>query len=538
MKKNIIILQFFLVLCFFVLGARLFVLQVIQGKSNLIKAENNRVRKNIVEPPRGLIFDRHQQVLVNNEAQYYLLLPEGKRQIISRDEALQLQAQKKDANLKIKLVRKYLFGETFSHVIGYLGEVSEKELEEEKLDLKGYSVGSLIGRSGIESEYEKQLRGREGSELLEVDTNGVPIRKIGYIAPESGKKLTLALDKNLQEIAEKEMKNRKGAVIVSKPDTGEIMVLYSSPSFDPNVFLGEGTQSDLAKIIMDEKNIPLLNRGISGLYSPGSTFKIVTSIAGLSEKVITPSTTITDPGVIVLGAYRYSNWYYTGHGGLEGEVNLKKALARSVDTYFYKLGEKIGAENLTKWAKIFGLDEKSQIDIPGEVPGFIATPEWKKKVKGEDWFLGNTYHLAIGQGDLIMTPLSVNLMTNVIANNGKLCKPRVLRIGEENTPYKAECRQLPIKEEYINDVKDGLIAVCSPGGTAGSFSLLPFKSACKTGTAETGYGKTTHAWFTAFAPSDDPQISVTVLLERGGEGSTVSAPIAKEILKAYFKEQY
>lgn len=518
-----------------------FQLQVIEGKQNRLLADTNRIRRVLIQAPRGIIFERHGRILALNQPEYFLVENGEKKKSISRDEALQLQVEKNDSNLTVFLRREYSLGAAFSHLVGFLGEVSEEELLKDKLDLKGYQVGNLLGRSGVEAQYENLLKGHDGSELIEVDTTGKTFRLAGKILPDPGKNLTLAVDGELQRLAigafEKIAGEKaKGAIIASIPQTGEILLLYSSPSFDPNIFIKGDEQEKLLKVIRDETNRPLVNRVIAGIYPPGSTFKIVTATAGLQEGKITPATLISDPGVIVINEYRFPNWYFLSTGGTEGEVNLKKALSRSVDTYFYKVGELVGAENLIKWAKEFSLDRTFGIDLPSEVPGFIATPEWKEKNRGEKWFLGNTYHLAIGQGDIALTPLGVNLMTAVIANNGKICKPRVLRIGAENTPYQVECRELAIKKEYLEEIKKGMTAACSLGGTAGSFSYLPFSSACKTGTAETGDGKTAHAWFTVFVPVENPQIVLTVLVEKGGEGSSVSAPIAKEILKEFFRE--
>jgi len=312
------------------------------------------------------------------------------------------------------------------------------------------------------------------------------------------------------------------------------LILYSSFSFDPNLFI-KSDSSEVLRIINDETKRPLFNRAISGIYPPGSTFKIVTAVAGLEEGKITPQTLIADTGIITVGAYKYTNWYFTQYGKTEGEINLEKAIGRSTDTFFYKLGEMVGAEKLIEWARRFGLDKSFGLDLPGEAAGFIGTPEWKEKVKKESWFLGNTYHLAIGQGDLALTPLGVNLMTAAIANGGKVCVPRILRIGEKNTFYKEECRDLGIKRETLETVKRGMVKACASGGTGWPFFDFKPEVACKTGTAETGDGKTTHAWFTVFAPVENPEIVLTVLVEKGGEGSGVAAPIAKEILKKYFE---
>lgn len=534
-RKSIIFSVFLVSFLFLILLGRLFQLQIINGKENLFLADNNRARRLTVRAPRGLLIDRHGEALVQNSPVYIIKNDKEKNEEITREKALELQSQ--NQNVIISTKRKYLEGNSFAHLIGYLGEVSAEELRSGKLDLKGYSGGSLIGRSGIEEWYENELKGKDGSELLEINTSGEIIRNIDRVLPTPGKKLTLAVDKKLQSIAASQMEGKKGAVIATNPQNGEVLIYYSSPSYDLNIFSDEKRNNELVKLIKDEENMPLLNRIIAGLYQPGSTFKIVTSIAGLEEGKITADTLINDPGVLEVAGFKYANWYYTQYSRTEGEVNLVKAISRSTDTYFYKLGEYIGIENLAKWAKTFGLDRVFGIDLPGELSGFVGTPEWKQKTRGEGWFLGNTYHMSIGQGDLDLTPLGVNLMTGVVANGGKICIPRVLRIGFENTPYEAECRDVGIKKEYLDLVKKGMIGACSTGGTAYPFFGFKPTVACKTGTAEVGDdGKTTHAWFTVFAPADDPQIVLTVLVERGGEGSAVAAPIAKEILKEYFRE--
>lgn len=531
-ERKIRVLEIFLIFLFLILLGRLFHLQVVQGRENRLLADTNRIQKTIIGSPRGLILDRHGEILAGNVPEYLLDDKE-----ITREEALNLQAEQTDTDLVIGFRREYNFGKEFAHLIGFLGEVTDKELTEEKLGLKGYSLGDLIGRMGLEAQYEDILRGQKGSEGVEVDTTGRIVRRMSKILPIPGKSLTLSVDKKLQDVAEKAMGDQKGAVVASNPKNGEILVLYSSPSFEGDVFLDKKRQNEVVKLIKDEENVPLLNRVISGIYPPGSTFKIVTSIAGLEEGKISPEMLVEDPGVLEVNNFKFANWYFTQYGRTEGKINLARAIARSTDTYFYKVGEWLGAEKLIAWAKKFGLDKTTGIDLPGEVSGFIATPEWKEKYRNESWFLGNTYHLSIGQGDISLTPLNVNLMTSVVASNGNICKPRVLRIDAENTPYKEECRSLGIKKEYLAVVKKGMIDACSPGGTGSPFFDFKPLVACKTGTAEISNDKITHAWFTVFAPADDPQIVLTVLVEKGGEGSAVAAPIAKEILTEYFKNQ-
>lgn len=557
MKQKISLLSLLIVIIFFGLFLRAFKLQIIDGKKNQELAENNRIMKVKISGPRGTIFDRHGEVLAKN-LPIFKTVKDGKEVVIGRDEALKLQAAGDDDNLFLGFSRNYPGREVFSHIVGYLGEVSEEEINQSISPAQNYSLGDLIGRTGIEKFYENSLRGTDGGELVEVDTNGKILRRLGKEEPLPGKDLFLAVDAGLQKIAAAEMAGKKGAVVASNPENGEILILYSSPSYDPNIFL-QKSEEKLNALLEDKTDLPLLNRAISGTYPPGSVFKIVTTVAGLEDKKITKNTLINDPGVIYVGSYKYANWYFTGYGKTEGEINVVRAIKRSTDTFFYKLGEMVGIERLVFWAKKFKLDQIFGLDLEGEVPGFIPSPEWKQKVMGEPWFLGNTYHLSIGQGDLALTPLGINMMTAAVANEGKFCQPRMLKVGSDE---KIEFQKIGIKQETIDIVKEGMIGVCSTGGTAYPFfdfrvptrnqgsgeqsepgSYFVPQVACKTGTAEyLEDGKTkTHAWFTVFTLPEEnslleeKSLVLTVLVEGGGEGSSVAAPIAKEILKEFFK---
>ena len=457
---------------------RLGSLQLLSGGKYRVLADENRVKKIRIAAVRGKILDRN---------------------------GLDLRS----------------LGEAAGHVVGYVGEVNEQEVGLLREQGQKYEIGSQIGRSGLEQEYEEQLRGIDGGQLVEVDPHQEVVRNLGKSDPKPGSDLQTSLDANLQTVAYAALAGRKGAVVVSNPKTGEILALVSSPGFDPQNI----------KKSLNDANMPLLNRTIGGIYPPGSTFKIVTVVAALMEKKADRNFTYDDQGVIKIGSFSYTNWYYNQYGKTEGVVGWEKALARSVDTFFYKVGEMVGPNLLAAWANDFGMGKKTGIDLSGEVTGLIPTPEWKERVKQEKWFLGNTYHMAIGQGDVLATPLQVNLMTNVIAAGGKKCKPHL------NKGLSAKCQVLSIDEKILEIVKDGMIGACSKDGTA--FPLFDFKPqiACKTGTAEyiLANGKTgTHAWLTAFAPVEDPTISVTVLVEGGGEGSRVAAPIARKILAKYF----
>jgi len=514
-----------LVIGFLVLLGRLFELQIIFGTKNRALAEGNRIKREILPAPRGMIYDRNGKELVRNAPIYRKKVGEDCQEktgecfvMISREEALRMEAKGETEGLRMDIGREYLYGETLAHVLGYLGEVNEDEVK------KGFfKPGDLVGRMGVEEQYDPLLRGQDGGEVFEVDAQGNKIREIGKIEPISGKSLYLSIDAEISKVVYEALEKKPGAVVATEPQTGQILVLVSSPSFNPN---------DINSQSLSDKSLPFFNRAIGGVYPPGSTFKIATSVAGLEEGKIDSQTTWNDTGEIRVGDYSYKNWYFTQYGKTEGTINLVKAIQRSTDTFFYKVGEWVGPKKLSQWALAFGLGKKTGVDLPSEATGFVPTPEWKEKFKGERWFLGNTYHFAIGQGDLLATPLQINMMTEVIANNGRLCSPRVEKVDDKG---KKACQDLKLKQTTINLVKEGMKGVCSPGGTAFPFFEFQPQVACKSGTAEfvNAEGKT-HAWLTSFAPVDNPEIVATALLEGGGEGSYEAAPVVKKLMEAWF----
>jgi len=500
---------------FLLLAGRLFELQIIFGQKNRAIADGNRIKKIIEPAPRGMIYDRSGREVVRNIPIYKKCIAVDKCQILAREEALKLEAQNKTEDLRLGIGRDYLYGKAVAHVLGYLGEAGEAEVGSGE-----YELGDLVGRTGVEEKYNTVLNGQSGGELIEVDSLGNKIREIGKIAPVSGKDLFLSVDAELSRTAYEAMEGRAGAVVASEAKTGRILALVSSPSFNPNEITSQS---------LNDPTLPFFNRAIGGAYPPGSTFKIVTATAGLEEGKIDAKTIFEDTGQIRVGDFVYKNWYFTQYGKTEGKINLVRAIKRSTDTFFYKVGEWVGPQKLAEWGRVFGLGKKTGIELPGEVGGLVPDPEWKQQNTGERWFLGNTYHFAIGQADLLTTPLQINMMTGVIANNGKLCQPTVLQGSE------SQCQDLKLKTETLELIKEGMKGVCSTGGTAFPFFDFTPAVACKTGTAEFGDPKNrTHAWLTAFAPVDDPQIVVTVLVEAGGEGSYVAAPIAKKILEVWF----
>jgi penicillin-binding protein 2 len=579
MRERLFILL--LILGFGILVIRLFVLQVIQGSYWRELAEGNRIKITKLPATRGVVYDRNGKLLVRNT-------PQG---------------------------REYLYGETLAHVLGYIGQVNQEELgacdsaardpfsksllRDSDGNLFGssaaisvspsesnsrknsddsrqlgdarivkaheigqtspqncsYSAGDLVGKMGIEKEYDSVLRGVDGGILEEVNAHGQKIRQLSQKQPVSGENLKLTIDVDLQQKISQSLKGKKAAAVAQDPRTGQVLALFSSPSFNPNFFTLQSIEStesgkininqEINKIIND-KNQPMFNRTIGGVYPPGSTFKIVTSLAALQEGKITSSTQIEDTGQISAGGRTFGNWYFKQYGKLEGLINIVQAIQRSNDIFFYRVGELLGIDKLSWWAKKFYLGSLTGIDLPGEEKGLVPDKNWKKEVKGENWYLGDDFITAIGQGDVLTTPLQVNVLAQTVANNGILCRPHLV-----DSPGAKNCNDLGIKKEYISLVKEGMKEVCAVGGTGWPFfdfgtggpatTSADFKRievACKTGTAEAAGEKAQpHAWFTVFAPVDNPEIALTILIENGGEGSSIAGPIAKDILKWWLENK-
>ncbi|MEK7587545.1 MAG: penicillin-binding transpeptidase domain-containing protein [Patescibacteria group bacterium] len=591
---------------FFVLIWRLFTLTVIDGRRYRMLADGNRIKELVRHAPRGLLLDRTGKPLVANIPQYRLIAPCGTGSVctkrLSKEEGEQLEKDGLPAGqfLEVDYSRQYLYSSSLAHVVGYTGELSEKELATEYFSLRTYRTGDRVGRTGAEAVYEDRLRGRDGKELVEVDAQGRILRILGRDPEEKGEDITLSLDANLARVAEAAFAGvaksgvvDRGAVVATKPTTGEVLVLYSSPSYDPNLFSLGMSQAQYEALVNDPA-IPMFMRAIAGVYPPGSTFKIVTSVAGFEEGVITKDTTVEDTGIIKIGVFTFPNWYFLQYGKTDGVVDLVKALQRSNDIFFYKVGEWLGVTKLTGWARRVGLGKPLGIELAGEASGLLPDPAWKatrfdtaadRAARNDQWYLGDTYHMAIGQGYLLTTPLQVNAWTNVIANGGKVCKPTI----EKTTNSKQQtinCKDLGIKKDTIDLITEGMRKACEPGGTGwplfnfsvnastrqrvneehkesspsadalihGRNDTIFVPVACKTGTAEFGDPQNrTHAWFTVFAPvksgsglensettphldaiRGEPEISITVLVEGAGEGSSVAAPVAKKILEEWF----
>lgn len=502
---------------FAILIGRLAELQVIKGGYFRSLADGNRIRRVPITAPRGEILARGGETLVGNrESKTWVTFnPENGFEKKPVDESTPAD------EIITEWQRDYLLGSDFAHVSGYLGQANENEVGKVSPNCtpKGpLKLGDWIGRGGLEQQYGCTLRGVDGEEMVEVDTFGHKIRTIGRRNPQPGQDLKTTIDYDLQRKVASIVNQLDGKIAVIATDgKGEILAFYSYPSFDP---------ARVSDYLIDE-NLPLFNRVIGGAYHPGSVFKLVTAAAALQEKKIDNDFRYDDPGILTVNGFTYANWYFTQYGGKEGEIGLTRAIARSTDTFFYKVGELLGPDLLAQWAGKFGVGKPTGVDLPGEVAGLVPTPAWKKDYKNENWFLGNTYHMSIGQGDLTTTPLEVNLFTSAVVNDGMLCRPHI----EEADP---QCQRVPVDDKYFEEIKQGMFEACQSGGTGYPFFDFEPKVLCKTGTAETEDKDKTHAWFTVAAPHDNPEIVLTILVEKGGEGSKVAAPIAHDILDYWF----
>jgi penicillin-binding protein 2 len=520
-----------LILLFLILFAKLFETQIIKGDYYRQLSEQNRIRHVVLPAPRGKILASNgEEIATNVSVKKRIKLVDGGDFSVTDD-----LTNMTEEELVTDYIRVYPLGDELSHALGYLAKVGPNEIGKinPKCPQKGPRLSDqLIGKTGLEEEYECLLAGIPGEELIEVNTNGNQIRVLGKREPIAGKDIKISLDYGLQKEVAKEMTGKKGAAVVTDA-SGRILAFYSNPTFDPNLFIGKNHSQEISALL-NNKDLPFFDRAISGTFHPGSVFKPITVLAALQEGAISKNFTYEDPGIITINNFSYANWYFTQYGRTEGLINLTRALARSTDTFFYTIGAMVGPDAIAKWANIFGLGSPTGIDIPGEVGGLIPTPDWKKEYKKEAWFLGNTYHMAIGQGDVAVTPIEINTYISAIANGGSLCRPHFF-LGSGNP----DCKELNLKQTNLDLIKEGMEAVCTTGGTGYTFFDFPdqhggIKVACKTGTAEVGTVGASHAWFTMFAPVNDPQIVATVLIEGGGEGSSVAGPIARKIADYYF----
>lgn len=559
-------------------------LTIFKGDYYRAVAKENRLRVSYIKAPRGKIFDRSGNILVYNIPSLDLvfdtrsfngeialsqeqleqlkrIFPERYDELLeninneSKEEEIVLllrDIEQKEALLTNEnyekfpgvmvtktAIRDYSDGLIFSNVIGYEGKIKKEELEENE----NYLLTDSIGKKGVEKYYEKYLRGEPGKINIEVDSKGQVIRELGVVNPKSGDDLVLNIDSQLQKkifdslsgVLEKEGL-KAGAAVALDPRNGAVLAMVSVPSFDNNLFAQGISNEDYSKLINDE-NKPMFNRAISGEYAPGSTFKPVMASAALTEGVINESTQIESRGGISIG-----NWFF-GDWKAHGFTDVRKAIAVSSDVFFYSVGggyggiRGIGIENIKKYANLFGYGELSGVDIPNEATGFIPTEKWKEEKIGEKWYVGNTYHASIGQGYITATPLQIANSIAVVANGGTLYKPKVvsqIKKGEETIYNKAEIiRNNFINPKILETVREGMRMTVEEG-TAQMLKDLPVKVAGKTGTAQFGNDKKVHGWFVSFAPYENPEIVMVVLVEGQEEDGFNAVPVTHEVYNWYF----
>jgi penicillin-binding protein 2 len=586
-----------LIFFFATLAARLWYLQILQGDQYAKLAQNNRVRTVDIAAPRGNILDRKGREIVTNKPSFNVVWVREKNRIdeelikkvaailavdpsdllarirkmagtpghipirlaenIEWDKVAYIENNRMDMpGIKIEVVpqRVYHYGNLASHMIGYLAEISKEDLTDAETDI--YRPGDMTGKMGLERLREKDLRGEKGREYMEVNSLGFEQRNLKGLEPLPGSDIQLTLDVDLQQAAEKIMmdENKSGAVVAVEVNTGRLLLVASSPVLDLSKFLG-GISSKNWKEMLDNPHHPLINKTVQGQYPPASTYKIVTALAGLAEGIITPDSTVYCPGSYRFGNRSYRCWKYKGG---HGTVNLKRALSESCDVYFYHLGQRLGVNRLANYASHLGLGKKTGVEIEHEKSGLIPTSEWKLKRYGKPWQDGETLSVAIGQGFNLVTPLQLAMMTAAVANGGRLYKPSIIETvrdpdGHIVERFKAtELDHFTGQERALHLLKEGLIeAVNGRRGTSTKARLNGITVAGKTGTAQVvrikqykhlkeeniPYKYRDHAWFTCFAPAENPEIAVTVLVEHGLHGGSAAAPIAKAVLEKYFADR-
>ena len=605
------VLWFIILPAFVILFARLYFLTVLEHDKYLAQAEGNRLRVEYLAAPRGAVYDSQSKVIAGNKPSFELVaspldLPKEQadldaivqkaaaileidpseiknvvlnkdiqvyqsvlvRQNISREQALIFQERAAEipglrvVNIPIRDYREPVLG--YSHMLGYVGKINEKEYETKSSD--GYLFNDSIGKTGLEQVYEKHLRGTFGERQVEVDARGIVKKTFGEKDPSPGNNIYLNIDAELEEKLYQSLINRlklinrkKAAGLAMDPRSGRVLAYVSLPGYDNNEFASGISRESYANLVND-KNLPLFNRAIGGTYPPGSTVKPMVSLGALEEGVISERTTVDDKGSIVIpNIYGGPDSVFVGYNrsGL-GIVDVRKAIALSSDIFFYIVGggfasakiEGLGIEKLAEYYRKFKIGEKLGIDLPGEAAGVVPDPEWKKnRFPGQElagkWYLGDTYHVAIGQGDLLTTPLNVLSWTATIASDGKIFRPFIVDRVVDNDGQLIEKIQpqqigeLGADQANIKIVQEGMRETVV-SGTAKSLNALPIEVAAKTGTAQFDPrdGYRTHAWFTAYAPFEAPEIAITVLIEDGGEGGVNSVPVVRETLDWWAKNRY
>jgi penicillin-binding protein 2 len=592
-KKKIRLLLCVVSIALALLVIRMWFLQVMKGEELRQRSENNSVRLRKIKPMRGLIMDSERRVLVDNQPSFDIVfVPSRTRDIGNISEKIRsLYSERslappspapfssrvkpfvpvvieKNVGMEklavvetnafelpgvvvdVTPVRQYLSGAMNAQLIGFTGEISREELERSISD-KRLAPGDIVGKFGIEKFLDSHLRGTSGAEQVEVNSAGKAVRSLGRIPSAPGDNVVLTLDSELQEAAWKALGGRPGAVAVLDPRNGAVLALVSSPSFDPNLFNGRISIEDWESLSSDPRH-PMENRSISGQYPPASTYKPVIAAAALEEGLITPETTFFCNGRFELGNRSFRCWQEKGHG----HVNLHRAIVESCDVYFYNLGRMLGVDRIADYARAFGLGAPSGIDLTREKGGLIPTREWKVARMKQPWQMGETISISIGQGFNLVTPLQLANLYSALANGGTLYRPRLVkqlessdgRIVKVFEPEKIGA--LPFRPQTIRLINRALWGVVNErGGTGHALKRKEEDVSGKTGTAQViGLPQDEkarkakrvsalfrdHALFVCFAPRDNPEIAVAVVLENAGHGGSAAAPVARKVIDAYF----
>jgi penicillin-binding protein 2 len=572
-KQRLNWLLIFIVICFSILVISLWYLQMIKGEEFMERAAENCIRSLVEDAPRGRIYDRQEKLLVTNRpavvvsiipaevddleklserlGRIICISPEKISQTVKNylenpfktvkilddcktNKIVEIEERKDELRgvvLEVKPRRDYLYHDFAAHSLGYVGEIDKEELQQ--FGNPKFQGGDIIGKAGLEKYYDDILRGEKGGKEVEVDALGQEIATLLYQKPVPGEDLVLTIDRDLQLYGENLLFDKKGSIVVSDPNSGEILALVNRPSFSPNIFANGISSSDWKRLSSDA-DYPLTNRSVQGLYSPGSIFKVVTAIAALEEGVTDRKRKIYCSGTFELADRVFTCWKETGHGSL----NIVDGIAHSCNIYFYTLGKDLGIERFNKYMQKFGLGEKTGIDLPAEAIGTIPSAQWKEREVKEIWFPGDTINLSIGQGYLLLTPLQVHNLITTIATEGEvyklhLVKKIIFADGKTVEEIKPEIyKKVDFSSDTFKIIKEGLRQTILKG-TGWRANIKELAVAGKTGTAQNPQGET-HAWFIGFAPYEDPEICITVFLENGGEGGEAAAPIARAMLEKYF----
>ncbi len=575
---------------FFLLTGRLWVLQVLQGERFTNLSKNNRIRIKTIPGIRGMVFDRKGRLLVDSRPSFDLLfVPEDSQNpkftlrhlarlldiddgrflktlekkkkrlpfrevVLDRDinwrTVVAVETHERDlpgVTLRIRPKRSYLNNGMNAHLIGYLGEIGPTQLK--TLRQEGYRMGDEIGQFGIEKKWEQYLRGKSGKQQVEVDALGRRIKVLDQEKDVPGHNVFLTMDGELQKISYQSLKGKEGAIVVMEAKSGAILALVSTPSFDPNAFARGISAKEWNKLLQDRAR-PLHNKTIQGVYPPGSIFKIVLAIAALEEGVVTSRTPHFCPGFLTVGKRVFRDWKAGGHG----VVNLHKALVESCDVYFYQLGQQLGIDRIARWARKLGLGKKTGIALDGERGGLVPDRKWKFRRFGQPWDPGETPSVAIGQGYVSVTPVQIASLMAAVVNGGSLYRPwfvsKVESLdGKPIQEYGPEkIGSLSLKASTLKTIHKALEDVVNTReGTGKKAHSDLVKVAGKTGTAQVAgmvgeiiksedlpYLIRDHAWFVAYAPAEQPEIVVVVLVEHGGHGGAEAAPVAKKLIEQYF----